>query len=181
MNSSKALKFVLPILLIGIIATLLFRIISIANTKQELIENYQKLPALHFYDLKGGAFMQVELKQGTATVIIYFNTECEHCQYEAEAIRENIEDFEEAAVLMISDESREILQSFAEEYQLSGLPNLHVLADEQNRFKELFGTSMVPSIFIYDKDQKLIKHFKGETKTEAILNYLNNNEALKTE
>ncbi|MFM7853102.1 MAG: hypothetical protein ACKO96_14580 [Flammeovirgaceae bacterium] len=37
---------------------------------------------------------------------------------------------------------------------------------------DTFGSVSIPHIFIYDNEHKLIKEFKGETKMEAILQYL---------
>lgn len=39
-------------------------------------------------------------------------------------------------------------------------------------FDDIFGKSGVPASFIYDKNGKLVKQFKGEVKVEALLKYL---------
>jgi peroxiredoxin len=135
-------------------------------------ERVQALPAFQFMGLDSVAFGSVQLSVGQPAVIIYFNPDCEHCQYEARAIRDSLHRFAATNVLLVSDEPLERLKQFAKEYDLTNQPNVHILYDRDRRFKDLFGTNMVPSIFIYNQKQKLVKHYKGETKIEAILKYL---------
>jgi len=135
-------------------------------------ERVQALPAFQFGTLDKTIFSTNKLILDQSSLIIYFNPDCEHCQYEARAIRDSLHRFAAVNVLLVSDEPLERLQQFATEYYLAGQPNIHILYDEKRQFKDLFGTSMVPSIFIYNREQELVRHFKGETKMEAILKYL---------
>ncbi|MFN7118594.1 MAG: peroxiredoxin family protein [Saprospiraceae bacterium] len=135
-------------------------------------ERVQALPAFQFGTLNNTFFSNDNLKSNQSALVIYFNPDCEHCQYEARAIRDSLHRFAAVNVLLVSDEPMERLQQFAQEYDLADQPNIHILYDEKRQFKALFGTSMVPSIFIYNREQQLVKHFKGETKIEAILKYL---------
>jgi len=135
-------------------------------------ERTKSLPAFQFLKLDRTTFSSAQLSAAQASVIIYFNPDCEHCQYEARAIRDSLHRFAEVNVLLISDEPIARLQAFAKEYDLANQPNIHILYDGERKFKVLFGTSLVPSIFIYNRQQQLVKQFKGETKIEAILKYL---------
>lgn len=135
-------------------------------------ERVQVLPAFEFTRLDNVTFSNEKLQSSLSALIIYFNPECEHCQYEARAIRDSLHRFAATNVMLVSDEPLERLQQFAQEYDLADQPNIHILYDEKRQFKDFFGTSMVPSIFIYNREQQLVKHFKGETKIEAILKYL---------
>jgi len=134
-------------------------------------ERTKSLPAFQFLKLDRTTFSSAQLSAAQASVIIYFNPDCEHCQYEARAIRDSLHRFATTNVLLVSDESVERLRDFAKEYDLVDQPNIHILYDRDRKFKDLFGTSMVPSIFIYNQQQELVKHYKGETKIEAILKY----------
>ncbi len=140
--------------------------------KQQVQENCQTLAAFSFQNLAGQAFELNDMAAGQPTLVIYFNPDCEHCQYEARAIRDSLHRFEQTNVLLISDEPSARLQEFGAEYDLLGYPNVHILHDANGDFRRLFGTSSVPSIFIYNRERELVKHFKGETKIEAILKYL---------
>ena len=39
-------------------------------------------------------------------------------------------------------------------------------------FEDIFGKSGIPASFIYNKQGKLVKQFKGEVKVNALLKYL---------
>lgn len=135
-------------------------------------ERVQVLPTFQFMTLDSVTFSNAALSTKQSSVIIYFNPDCEHCQYEAHVIRDSLHRFAATTVLLVSDEPMERLEEFAAQYDLANQPNIHILYDHDRRFKDLFGTSMVPSIFIYNQKQELVKHYKGETKIEAILKYL---------
>ncbi len=62
------------------------------------------------------------------------------------------------------------IRLFAQKYELASMPHCQMLKSNGSDFKDTFGISGVPQIFIYDTERRLLKHFKGEIKIEAILN-----------
>jgi hypothetical protein len=50
--------------------------------------------------------------------------------------------------------------------------NIKFLKINRDNVFENFGPLSTPHILIYNEDSKLVKEFKGETKIEAILQYL---------
>jgi thiol-disulfide isomerase/thioredoxin len=112
------------------------------------------------------------LPSGKKTLLIHFNSTCEHCQYEAQELVKNAERLQSHNILLISDERIAIIQKFYEKYNLAKIPHLQILKSNGIDFKQYFGTSSVPAIFIYSAENKLLKHYKGEAKIEAILKYL---------
>jgi hypothetical protein len=69
---------------------------------------------------------------------------------------------------MISRQKLEHLLQFIQEKQLRGRKNITVVADTQDLFPKTFGTAIVPTLFLYEKNRRLIKIFKGETSVIAI-------------
>ncbi len=106
------------------------------------------------------------------TIIILFNTTCEHCQYEATEIKKSITSFSQLSILMVSSEPIKTIKAFSKEYGLSNEASVTFAKINRDDVYETFGSVSIPHIFIYGKDRKLIKEFKGETKIEAILKYL---------
>lgn len=104
-------------------------------------------------------------------LIIYYNSECEHCQYEAELISKQIEQFKDYQILMISYEPIEKILAYRKKFKLN-YSFIEFLQDSKYQFDNIFGNSPFPSSFIYNKNRKLVKQFKGEVKTEAMLKYL---------
>jgi len=134
----------------------------------------QTLQHISFESLTGGKVYIDGFNPDKSTVIIYFHPECEHCQYEASEIGKQAQGFYNANVIMISpDDSSERLESFAIRYRLWEVENLTILLDRDNQFKKQFGQSVIPSVFIYGSDKHLRKSYKGETRIDAIIKYIN--------
>ena len=79
-------------------------------------------------------------------------------------------------VLLISNAEKEGIRRFMEENDLLQHPGLIALADQTYSFRDYFGTEIVPAIFIYNKELKLVRYFQGEVRPETILKYLRTND-----
>ncbi len=165
-NFRTLVKGMLPAIIVLFVALMISGIVTKAKQQNEV--KTLNLSDLFTFSTISDSF---SFNMKHPTLLIYFNPDCEHCQYEARAIRDSLHRFAATNVLLVSDESVERLREFAKEYDLVNQPNIHILYDRDRKFKDLFGTSMVPSIFIYNQQQELVKHYKGETKIEAILKY----------
>lgn len=167
------LKYLIVIVLISAAAWLVTRTWQSYQAKKEAAERVQNLQHICFESLTGLQICVDEFDRQKPTVIIYFHPECEHCQYEASEIGKQAEQFEKANMILITpDNSTKRVEAFATKYHLWGVDNLVVLLDHKNNFKNHFGTAVIPSIFIYGADHKLLKVYKGETKMEAIIGSL---------
>ncbi|WP_321997816.1 redoxin domain-containing protein [Draconibacterium orientale] len=145
-------------------------IVLLYNSKNRIAEQIQTLPKTFFSSPVGDTIYIDEFDLRKTLVMIYFHPECEHCQYEAQEIGQNAIAFNSCQLLMItSDDSIPRVEDFCNKYHLWELENFEILLDKQNRFKEVFGKAVIPSVYIYDKERKLKKQFFGETKLEAII------------
>ena len=169
-------KTIALLLTIAALVALVFLSVSIRKGylhKRSVEDNRQSLPEFDFQDLAGGHFSSRDLIAEQPTLIVYFQPDCGHCQYEVEVIRDSLHLFADTNVLLVSDGAIEELREFISAYELSNpLHALHVLYDANGSFKQLLGMSKVPSVFIYDAERKLVRHYQGETKIEAIIKYL---------
>jgi len=116
--------------------------------------------------------INIDLVPDISTLIIFFNSECNHCQYEANEIQQKLSAFSGTNLLFISDEPKEKIIAFSKEFQLYDKENIWWLKMQPEDVYKTFGPIMVPHIWIYSKDGQLVKEFKGETKVEAILEWL---------
>lgn len=115
---------------------------------------------------------QAESDLKPITILIFFNSECEHCQWEIEEISNKIGDFNQYQLLLVSFEPEQKAIAFLNRYDLT---SYYVKSTPENVMASFSGG--VPQTLIYKKG-KLIKHFKGEVKTEAILAVFERNECL---
>ncbi len=107
------------------------------------------------------------------TIVLFFNPDCDHCQYEAKAILEHQSDFTSTNFWWVTTVDGSAINDFSKKYNLVSLSNHYFAKLPAEKVVETFGSVSVPHIFIYDKAGILQKEFRGETKIEALLRYTN--------
>ena len=112
------------------------------------------------------------LKENTPSVFIAFHPECEHCQYEAKSINERHNDLENVNIVMFTVANDSMTKAFSKQYGLDSLKNVHVLAHTTREMERLFDVKTIPTVFIYNAQNQLVKRYNGETKIEAILKHV---------
>ncbi|MBP6755504.1 MAG: redoxin domain-containing protein [Bacteroidia bacterium] len=168
----KYLKIIIPILFIGAIAFMGYKVISKINHKKEVAEHIKTIPVFSYNTISGKEFSNTDLKDEIPTVFLYFNSECEHCQNEAEQIRDNLKKFEKVQLIFISFEEPKKILDFATKYKLIGYDKITFLCDSKVSFATTFDVNSLPAVVIYDKNKKLLEKIKGEVKIEKILKQL---------
>ncbi len=140
------------------------------NTLRETTQEINELPFLSYETVKGEIFTTRELPG--SSILILFNTECDHCQREAKEISEHIDAFKNYKLLFIAADSIHHIENFSKTYNLSDKPNISFgRAGYQDVFIN-FGSIPTPSLYIYSSERKLVKSFLGETPVEELLKYL---------
>ena len=137
--------------------------------KESTEKNISALPFFSFLAIDSKLFSNASIKDSTGKIIInFFNPECEHCQYMAKTYVRNTDKFRDITLLMITIADSASLAKFKADYHLDSISNLVLLRDPTFQFEKIFGSSVVPSFFVY-KDRKLVKKIIGETKIENLL------------
>jgi len=168
----RFLKKLLSLSIVMILLILLLIIFIKADHKNRIAKQTKYLPEFSFINLlHENNFSRDSVLKGKSCLILYFNSECEHCQKEATQIHGDLYFFSDYQILMVSSESKESILAFKKKYQLDG-PFIKFLQDQKFIFEDVFGATTVPTSFIYNKDKLLIKRFYGEVKTSALLHYL---------
>jgi peroxiredoxin len=142
-----------------------------AKEKAQAKEKIQTMPDFEFLALDSTVFSAADLAE-RKTILIYFNSTCEHCQYEASEINKQIDKFSKVNLLFVSEENLAEIRAFSEKYALDKQENVRFLKAPNNGFYKVFSSSPIPSIFIYDSDKQLIKNYKGETRVELLIRNL---------
>ena len=101
-------------------------------------------------------------------VLIYFDPDCDHCQREADELRQHAATLASAQVLMLSSAPVSALKTFAKSHQIANLTNLQIAHIDRLVAYETFGFTSVPDVLVYHADGTLSKHFRGETSIAAI-------------
>jgi peroxiredoxin len=165
--NKKVFRYSLYTLVALAFATL---VVSIVYKKQNQKAPISTLPTTPLYSLDSTLF-NLQAIENQNIVLIYFNSGCEHCQYEAKTFAENLPLFQSIKVVWFSVENINEVKKFATTYHLLQQPNHIFLKANQQDLSREFNNLSPPSIWIY-KNKTIIKHFKGETKIETLLKYL---------
>ncbi len=168
----KTIKFFIFPALLLILAVLWMYIGQQAQVKKQIGELRKVLPDFRFYGLDSTVVGKDSLHQEQVTLLIYFNSECGYCQYEATELVKQADKLQAVNIMMVSSESISQIKTFYQKYNLSKIKHLQILKANQQDFYQYFGLTGVPNILIYNTQNQLIKHFQGETKMEAIISSL---------
>lgn len=147
---------------------LVYRIYASVLTKREIARRIEVLGEFSFDTLEGKPFGHTDLPNDMPMALLYFNTDCPHCSAEVDDILRHPTLLDSVYFLMISRQKPERLFQFVHAKNLVSWKNVAVVTDARDLFPKTFGTAMVPTLFIYGKDWRLVKIFKGEASAEAI-------------
>lgn len=148
---------------------MVFGIVEKLASKKEIIKKIQTLPTkIPLLAMDSTLF---SFPANNNIILIYFNSECEHCQNELGEIEQSVNDFDGIEVVLMSSEQISKIKSIQVRYNLANKSNFHFVNINPESLSDNFGSLSVPHIFVYGSDGKLRKEFKGETKIEAILSY----------
>jgi thiol-disulfide isomerase/thioredoxin len=167
----KTRKIIVGISLAALAVVMSFVLQNVSKRIQEdKIVKY--MPSFEIKSADGFFFSKAFFSKGDPSVFIAFHPECEHCQYEAKSIVDKQIQLKNTQVVLFTSANDSLTRAFSKTYGLDSLKNVHVLTDDKNEMWTLFDVKTIPTIFIYNANNKLIKRFNGETKIEAILKYI---------
>lgn len=168
----KYIKIFIAVLFLGLLGFMIYKIVNKAKEKKQTEQFIQILPDFELQKTDGTLFTKKTLKPNTETIIIFFNSNCEFCWYEAQSISDNIHFFTGYQLVFISDEPIETIKLFSETYKLNHYDNIDFVFDNKGRFSFIMGANSNPYHFIYNKKSELIKRHKGQIKPENIIKAL---------
>jgi thiol-disulfide isomerase/thioredoxin len=164
------LKILIPFVVIACLLVLVFKIRSQLKQKKEIATTTASLPLFEYTTLAGIKSRNNTDSQKTK-LLFFFNTDCEHCQAEAQLLAENSKSLELAEVYFLSNEDLSVIQNFSDKY-FKNTPSFTVAKVDVGVSVKVFGVNTYPYVFIYSRDNQLLKTFKGEVKLEALTQYV---------
>lgn len=129
----------------------------------------KKLPSFTLLRSDSTYFKQSDLKKNTATVFVYFNTDCDHCQQEATVIADSARFLTNVQFVFVSNEPFHDVRKFAKAYGLEGLPAFSVTTDINSDIFLFFEPKYAPFLVIYDKNGQFLKTYEGGTSVANIV------------
>jgi thiol-disulfide isomerase/thioredoxin len=168
----KKLKIIISIIVLCLFAFLGYTIVDKINHKYKIADNIKIMPHFEYRTLNNKVFNNKNLNQKFKTVFVYFNTECDFCNEEAQMISHNIDKFENTQLLFVSFEEPQKINEFALKHELLNYNEVFFIYDSKKTFATTFDIKSLPCIVLYNEDKQLIEKIKGQTKVETILRKL---------
>jgi peroxiredoxin len=162
------LKRILPLLVVAVLSYLGWGIYAKANAKTETARRVARLPEVAFGGLDGQEVWSTTW-QGKPLWIVFFRSDCQYCQMEADNIRKTGDALLPISIKLISPEPADTLRAFAARYGLDTLSNVEFLTDPNHNNYLTFGASTTPASFVYSPEGALIEKHSGVVKVESVL------------
>jgi len=120
----------------------------------------QNLPTFSFSGPGKDPFTNKDLPPARPLFFLFVDPDCEHCQRAVHTIGEHYAAFRNAAVYVISLDSREKLSSFMDKYggALRRQKNVLLLQDKMNQFIVRFKPRRYPAMMLYSPKGQLIDY-----------------------
>ncbi len=169
----KSSKRIVGIVIVFVLCFLGYNITTKVMHKNAIKENTKTIPSFSAKTMKETLFSSDDLKEGYQTIFVFFNTECEFCEYEVEDIVENYKNHKNTQWVFISTESSRIIQNFVKKKELFKVIEAIFLSDKKGELLMLFDISTFPTTVVYNSNKEFVRKYKGQIKTATILKELN--------
>lgn len=126
----------------------------------------QTLPEFSIFSLDGKEFTEKNIIKDCYSYIIYFNPTCSHCQVAFENLNSIADQLRNADVILypVSANTKDKTVEFFDEYapEIKDLDNMVILRDDNYKLADILFVGGFPESFLYDKNNKFVKVYKGE-------------------
>jgi FKBP-type peptidyl-prolyl cis-trans isomerase/peroxiredoxin len=134
-----------------------------------------QMPVFAFTNIADNTVVQNEDLPKRKIIFFLFDTGCDHCQQEVEAIGKQSAAFNNAHLYFVSQNSQQDINQFMQVYgkPLLSRPNVTVLQDNDRRLMGTFQAFTYPSVYVYSAQHRLISYFAGQAATGDIIKAVN--------
>ena len=141
------------------------------SLKPEALPVGSLMPDLDYQDTTGTYILKNDSTQNT--IIVLFERNCEHCQYQLNQFNEHLNKFVNTRLVLLTTEQDFFNENYLEQFEiLTQAENVHWGIVNKKQFKKKFGSMVLPTIFLFNKPGKLINKIRGEVRIEKIVTTL---------
>lgn len=145
----------------------------IAATGENYKERGAALPPIRFYRRDGVYITNKDLNNNASLVIMLFNPTCEHCEQQTALFEQNIDLFQNTALLLVAAPGMgPYLQYFVNNTKADSFPQIQIGLDSSKYIEKTFRYETLPQINIYSKDHKLERIFTGNVPIDTLKAYI---------
>lgn len=102
-------------------------------------------------------------------LLILFSPGCDYCEDEFLSIDQNFEKLSGVQLILISPYKKAIVEDFIKKYKFCKSSETSVLIGKHATLDKIFGRYSFPTLFIINKDGKVLRKFNGLVNFDAVL------------
>ena len=150
-----------------ILLSIVFAIASLIVFSQEKENSkppYLQVPYLPPFNIvltDSSVFTKNDLPENKNTVIIYFNTDCDHCKHLIKHITDSINTVPNTFFVLACFNKMEELTAFEGKFSLKNFENIRAGRDEKYFLPSFYKVRFTPFTAIYNKKGNLIKAYEN--------------------
>lgn len=131
-----------------------------------------ELPDFKFSLINGDFIQSSDFKTDKYILLLFFNSECDYCIHEIEALTDSISWLNQCRILLISHEDSMKIASFYRQYRLADYPDIQVAYTTEEEVNKLFKVYINPTLYVYHPDRRMIKYKPGPVTVSDIIKYI---------
>jgi peroxiredoxin len=137
----------------------------------------QTIPHFQFFRFDNKPFTDQDLPKSKTVFIMFFDSDCDHCQHAIKSIGDNVQSFKKTSIFLISIDGQNKINHFMDTYgsKLKGQKNVTLLQDKLQQFITKFNPVRYPSMFIYSPEKKLLDYEDNPESVFRLVNTINKN------
>lgn len=125
------------------------------------------IPFIHMLTVDSSAYTTDQIGRGRYTVIMYFRTDCIHCQKETADIVKAGASLRDINIILLTLNPLKDLRLYYDHYNLKGLANIRTGTDIRREFYKYFSPKSVPFFVIYNKKNGLVRIYEGPVPVDS--------------
>lgn len=109
-----------------------------------------------------------QIAGGRYTVIMYFRTDCIHCQKETADIVKAGESLKDINIILLTPKGLGDIKQYVNIFKLDNFANIQVAFDERLDFMKYFRPTNIPYLVIYNGQNKLYRIYEGIVPVDSL-------------
>jgi len=145
---------------------ILFCLVTGAFAQIDSSQQYFKSPYIPAFNIRkipdSSSFTNTMLQKNKATILVFFDPDCDHCQEATKNFIASIDRFKDVQLLMVTIYDFTRIKKFYKDFKIADYPNITVTRDAAFDLPRFYAVHSIPDVYVYDKSGKLMRHYKKD-------------------
>ncbi|HEY4288976.1 MAG TPA: thioredoxin-like domain-containing protein [Puia sp.] len=127
------------------------------------------MPSMSMLLVDSSAYSTDQLRPGRYTVIMYFRTDCSHCQQETADLIKNYSALQDINIILLTPKPLKDVRQYAAFFKLDHYPHIQAASDHRRQFWNYYQPANVPYLVVYDRQNRLYRICEGPLPVDSLI------------